>query len=64
LQSKGIASDNAIAIGDGYTDIPVLDWAGISVMLDRTGKKKRQHGNMKYRFISSIAEILNALPES
>ena len=64
LQSKGIVSDNTIAIGDGYTDIPLLEWAGISVMLDRTGKKKRQHGNMKYRFISSIPEILNVLPES
>ena len=57
LRKRGISPDNAIAVGDGYTDIPVLDWARISIMLDRTGKKKALYSHKKYKFISEISEI-------
>ena len=61
LQHNGFSPDNTIAVGDGYTDIPMLDWARISVIVDRTGKKHRQLGHKNYQFISSISELLNLI---
>ena len=61
LQHKGIHADQTIAIGDGYTDIPLLEWAQIPIMLDRTGKKKALYGHKNYKFISELAEVLNIL---
>ena len=48
LLSIGLKPEDTIAVGDGYTDIPVLDWAGTPVMLDRTGAKKKQFDNKKF----------------
>lgn len=61
LQKKGISPDTAIAVGDGYTDIPLLDWARISIIVDRTGEKQEQVRYKNYQFISSIPEILNLI---
>lgn len=61
LKKMGTSADQTIAVGDGYTDIPVLEWARISVMVDRTGKKRRKYKHKDYRFISSISEILDVL---
>ena len=61
LKKMGISADDAIAVGDGYTDIPLLDWAKISVLVDRTGKKKSKYRHKNYRIISSTSEILDVL---
>jgi phosphoserine phosphatase len=61
LQNNGFSPDNTIAVGDGYTDIPMLDWARISILLDRSGQKKAQFRHKKYHFISSIPEILELI---
>lgn len=61
LQRKGIRADQTVAIGDGYTDIPLLEWARIPIMMDRTGKKKALYGHKNYKFISEISDILNIL---
>jgi phosphoserine phosphatase len=61
LQNNGFSPDHTIAIGDGYTDIPMLDWARISIILDRSGQKKAQFRHKKYHFISSIPEILELI---
>jgi phosphoserine phosphatase len=58
LQKNEISAENTTAVGDGYTDIPMLDWARNPVVLDRTGRKKAQFRNKKYHFISSIPEVL------
>ena len=57
----GLSSANTIAIGDGYTDIPLLDWAEKSVLIDRTGNKRTKYKHKDYRFISSTSEILDVL---
>ena len=64
LTKNGISADETIAVGDGYTDIPLLDWAKISVLVDRTGKKRTKYKNKDYRFISSTSEILDVLDEA
>ena len=50
--------DKCIAVGDGYTDIPMLDWAKIPVLVDRTGRKQIKYANKNYRFVRSLPEIL------
>jgi len=61
LQKNKISPENTIAVGDGYTDIPMLDWARNAVVLDRLGKKNTQFRNKNYQFISSIPEILELI---
>jgi phosphoserine phosphatase len=58
LQKNGFSPNNTIAVGDGYTDIPLLDWARVAIVMDRSGRKRKQFRNKKYRFISSIPEVL------
>ena len=57
ITSQGICPEEAIAIGDGYTDFPLLDWAGVPVLIDRTGEKKDRYAKKNYHYISSIPEI-------
>ena len=61
LERKDISSAEVIAVGDGYTDIPLLDWAKTGVLLDRTGRKREKYKHRNYRFISSTSEILEVL---
>lgn len=60
-QSMGLAAEHTVVIGDGYTDLPLLEWAGISVMMDRTGKKRKQYAQRNYHFIASLPEIFNVI---
>ena len=61
INSLEISAEHAIAVGDGYTDLPLLDWASIPVMIDRTGKKKQKYSGKDYFFISSIPELAEIL---
>ena len=65
MNAQGILPEQSIVIGDGYTDIPLLDCAGIPVLIDRTGKKKEKYARKDYHFISSIPELLEIInPET
>ena len=59
-----IHPEQSIVVGDGYTDLPLLDWAGIPVLIDRTGGKKKRYVKKDYYFISSISELLGIVNES
>jgi len=61
IHAMGISTENTIVIGDGYTDLPSLDWADLPVMLDRTGEKKNRYAKRNYHFISSIPEIFELI---
>ncbi len=54
-----IDPDRCMAVGDGYTDIPMLDWAGVSVIIDRSGRKRIKYAHKNYLFVGSLPEILN-----
>ena len=54
-----IDPDRCVAVGDGYTDIPMLDWAKFSVIVDRSGRKRTKYAHKNYRFIRSLPEILD-----
>ena len=53
--------DRTIVVGDGYTDLPLLNWTSIPVMMDRTGRKKKQFAFHRFYFITSIPEIKGLL---
>ena len=61
LERRGISADETLAVGDGYTDIPLLDWAKTGVLVDRTGQKRTKYKHKNYCFISSTSEILDVL---
>ena len=61
LVRQQIDPDRCVAVGDGYTDIPMLDWAKISVLVDRTGKKQVKYARKKYRSVQSLTAILDIL---
>ena len=61
VKEMGIQPGNAIAVGDGYTDIPLLDWAKIPVLVDRTGERQKKYRHKNYRFISSTSDIFKVL---
>ena len=48
-----------IVVGDGYTDLPLLKWSSIPVMMDRTGRKKKEFASHNFYFINSVPEIMN-----
>ena len=61
LTQNGVSPDETIAVGDGYTDIPLLDWAKIAVLVDRTGKQSKKYAHKNYHVVQSLSEILNIL---
>jgi len=61
LVEQGFEPGRCVAVGDGYTDIPLLDWAKIPVLVDRTGKKKVKYARKNYRYVQSLTEILDIL---
>ena len=58
---RGILPEDAIAVGDGYTDIPLLDWVKTPILVDRTGEKSAKYKHKDYQVISSTSEILDVL---
>ena len=53
-----------IVVGDGYTDLPLLKWSSISVMIDRTGRKKKDFASHNFYFITAVPEIMNIIEEN
>jgi phosphoserine phosphatase len=59
LAGHRLEPDRCVVVGDGYTDIPMLDWAKISVLVDRTGHKHSKYAHKNYEFVQSLPEILD-----
>jgi len=53
----GHRSQGIMAVGDGYTDIPLLDWVEKPVMIDPGNVKKRQYPSKPYLFVPSIQSL-------
>ena len=52
-----------IVVGDGYTDLPLLKWSSIPVMVDRTGRKKKDFAAHHFYFIRAVPEIMNIVKQ-
>lgn len=61
LEALGIYPETCVAVGDGYTDIPLLDKVKIPVLLDRTGGKGKLIKTKGYYSIASIPELIQLL---
>jgi len=59
-----LSPERTIIVGDGYTDLPLLNWSSIPVMIDRTGKKKKRFTSHNFYFITSIPEIMNVVGDA
>lgn len=61
LAKLKVEPGKCMAVGDGYTDIPMLDWAKIPVLVDRTSRKQTKYASKNYHFVRSLPEILDIL---
>jgi len=50
-----------VAVGDGYTDIPLLDWVQWPVMMDSGHSKQSKYSGKPYHFIDSISALPSVL---
>jgi phosphoserine phosphatase len=64
MNKLNLSPERTIVVGDGYTDLPLLNWSSIPVMIDRTGKKKKGFTSNSFHFITSIPEITNIIQEN
>jgi phosphoserine phosphatase len=64
IKKLNLSPDQTIVVGDGYTDLPLLNWASIPIIIDRSGKKKKQFTSHHYYFISSIPQIMNIIEDN
>lgn len=64
MNKLNLSPERTIVVGDGYTDLPLLNWSSIPVMIDRTGKKKKGFTSSNFHFITSIPEITNIIQET
>ena len=61
IHRLNLSPERTIVVGDGYTDLPLLNWSSIPVMIDRTGKKKKRFTSHHFYFISGIPEIMSII---
>jgi phosphoserine phosphatase len=64
IKKLNLPPEQTMVVGDGYTNLPLLNWASIPVIIDRSGKKKKQFTSHHFYFISSIPEIMNIIEEN
>ena len=64
VNKLNLSPQRTIVVGDGYTDLPLLNWSSIPVMIDRAGKKKKAFTSHNFHFITSIPEIINIIKET
>ena len=55
--------NGVVAVGDGYTDIPLLDWVQWPIMMDPDQSNRRKYASKPYRFISSISVLPGLLTQ-
>lgn len=58
----GKSPKGIVAVGDGYTDIPLLDWAQYPVMMDPDHSKHAHYAAKPYHFAAAVAAIPALLP--
>ena len=61
IRSLNLSPMDTMVIGDGYTDLPLLNWSAIPVLVDRSGKKKKTFSAHDFYFITAISQIRNVI---
>ena len=61
IRSAGLTRESTVAVGDGPTDIPLLKWAGIPVVVAPKGPKRARWAPKSCSIIASLPELLDIL---
>lgn len=61
LHRQHLDAGRTVAVGDGYTDLPLLDWAGFPVLLNRSRQEENYRPSCRYTEIASIPELLGLI---
>jgi phosphoserine phosphatase len=61
MQRLNLSPDLTMVVGDGYTDLPLLDWSTMPVLIDRSGRKKKFFSTRNFYFITAIPQILDII---
>lgn len=56
-----LSPERTIVVGDGYTDLPLLNWSAMPILIDRSGKKKKQFSAYNFYFITAIPQLRNVI---
>ena len=56
-EKRGLDPEKTVVIGDGYTDIPLLDWSSFPVLIDPLGEKREKLSGRNYHFIDCIPQL-------
>jgi phosphoserine phosphatase len=57
VKALGVDRMRTVAVGDGYTDIPLLDWSAFPVLMDRSKTFKKNPKASRYTPVASITEL-------
>lgn len=61
MHQLNLSPELTMVVGDGYTDLPLLDWSKMPVLLDRSGRKKKYFSDRNFYFITAIPQIVNII---
>ncbi len=56
-EKRGLKPEQTVVVGDGYTDVPLLDWASCPVLIDPSGEKRKKLAHKNYHFIDEIPQL-------
>ena len=48
MRTLNLSPEDTMVIGDGYTDLPLLKWSAMPVLIDRSGKKKKYFSDRNF----------------
>ena len=61
MQRLNLSPDLTMVVGDGYTDLPLLDWSAMPVLINRSGRKKKYFSTSNFYFITAIPQIVHII---
>ena len=60
-EKLNLKPEKTIAVGDGYTDIPLLDWSSFPFMIDPGKTRRKKLADKNYTFIESLPQIMDSM---
>lgn len=61
MHTLSLSPDRTIVVGDGYTDLPLLNWSSMPILIDSSGKKEKQFSAHNFYFITAIPQLKNII---
>lgn len=60
-EKRGLKPEKTVVVGDGYTDVPLLDWSSFPVLIDPGGEKRKKLSHKNYHFIDEISQLTDLI---